>query len=317
MTADAAARTLHQSIRAFAARHHEWLQIWPGHGAGSACGKGISAVPHTTLGYEQRFSWAFRSMPADEFVMRVLAGQPDPPTYFAVMKRMNRDGPVQLGGFRLPPRMGDAHLPSVLSRDAIVIDTRPAAEYARGFVPGTLNLPVNSGFVTWAGWLVPYDAELYLLTSDAEETSLRQVVRALALIGHDRVAGYFAGSALSSVGRSLALIDHINPTELQARRPGDDPVVIDVRSESEWLQGHLPGALHLPLGHLAARAHELPRDRPLVTQCAAGARSAIAASVLRRKGFTDVSDLTGGYDAWVQAGLPTERPPEAHENSPT
>lgn len=307
LTADAAARTLHRSLSAFAARHHDWLQIWPGHGAGSSCGKGMSAVPHSTLGYERRFNWALQTMHEAEFTARVLAGQPDPPTYFATMKRMNRDGPPHLEGFRLPPRVDDADLESLLQRGALVIDTRAAAEYARGFRPGTLNLPLNSSFVTWAGWLVPHDVDVYLLASDENQSSLREGVRALALIGLDRVAGYFGGPALiPRATQPLAQIAQLTPTELEHRRHTNGPVVIDVRSESEWLEGHLPEAVHIPLGHLAERVTELPRGRPLVTQCAAGTRSAIAASVLAREGFTDVSNLAGGYHAWVEAGLPTQ-----------
>jgi hydroxyacylglutathione hydrolase len=305
-TMEASARTLYRSLCAFN-RHEEWLQIWPGHGAGSSCGKGISAVPHSTLGYERRFNWAFKAANEDTFVAQVLEGQPDPPTYFATMKRMNKAGPRILGAWPTPPRHPDAALPDVVGRGDLVIDMRPAAEYAAGFLPGTLNLPLTSSFVTWAGWLVPYDRDFHVLLGEHADSRLPEIVRALALIGLDRLAGYFAPSALSAVGSRLETIPQVRPADLAAMRGDRTPVVVDVRHDNEWTAGHLPAAVHLPLGHLEARLRELPREHPLVTQCQSGARSAIAASLLRRAGFSDVRNLAGGYEAWTAAGLPTCR----------
>jgi hydroxyacylglutathione hydrolase len=305
-TMEQSARTLYRSLQAFN-RYEEWLQIWPGHGAGSSCGKGISAVPHSTLGYERRFNWAFRMPSEDAFVANVLAGQPDPPTYFATMKRMNQEGPRLLGGFATPPRLHDADLADTVTSGGLVIDTRPAHDYASGFLAGTLNLPLTSSFVTWAGWLVPYTQDFYLLLGENAESRLPEIVRALALIGLDRIAGYFAPTALAHAPSPLAQIREIEPTALAAMRGSETPVVIDVRHDGEWNSGHLPAAIHLPLGHLAEHLAELPKDQPLVTQCQSGNRSAIAASVLHRHGFSDVSNLVGGYAAWEHAGLPVTR----------
>ena len=303
-TMEAGARTLYRSLHAFN-RHEEWLQIWPGHGAGSSCGKGISAVPHSTLGYERRFNWAFKAASEADFVTRVLEGQPDPPTYFAAMKRMNKAGPRILGAWPTPPRHPDATLRPAIARGDLVIDMRPASEYAAGFVPGTLNLPLTSSFVTWAGWLVPYDRDFHVLLGQHADSRLPEIVRALSLIGLDRFAGWFAASALSSVASSLDVIPQVTANELAATRGDRTPVVVDVRHDGEWTAGHLPAAIHIPLGHLEARLDTLPREYPLVTQCRSGGRSAIAASVLRRAGFTDVRNLVGGYEAWTAAGLPT------------
>jgi hydroxyacylglutathione hydrolase len=303
-TMEAGARTLYRSLQAFNG-HEDWLQIWPGHGAGSSCGKGISAVPHSTLGYERRFNWAFKVQTEQEFVDYVLDGQPDPPKYFAAMKTQNRDGPRILGQFSMPPRMDDSELSAVIGRRALVIDTRSAAEYAGGFVPGTINLPLNNSFVTWAGWLVPFDADVYLIIDTGAETRLVETVRALALIGLDRIAGYFAESAVTRVNHQLSRIPQLAPGELASMRGDRVPVVIDVRSDIEWKAGHLPAAIHIPLGRLIERLAELPKDQPLVTQCRAGGRSSIAASVLARAGMQNVSNLAGGYNAWVDARLPT------------
>ena len=305
-TMEQGARTLYRSLQSFN-RYEEWLQIWPGHGAGSACGKGISAVPYSTLGYERRFNWAFKAATEEAFVRGVLEGQPDPPKYFATMKRLNKAGPPLLGGFTTPPRLDDSMLARALDRGGVVIDARPAAEYAGAFVPGTLNLPLTSSFVTWAGWLIPYSEDIYLVLGDDANIRLPEIVRGLALIGLDRIAGYFSPSALSRAGRALSCIPQIDARDLAARSKNGRPVVIDVRYDGEWSAGHLPDAIHIPLGRLSDRLSEVPRDRPLVTHCRAGSRSAIAASLLRRAGFEDVSNLSGGYDAWSSAGLPTVR----------
>ncbi|HET8762592.1 MAG TPA: MBL fold metallo-hydrolase, partial [Gemmatimonadales bacterium] len=141
-TMDASARQLFRSLRRFA-EQPDYLQLWPGHGAGSACGKALGAVPQTTLGYERVVNWAFGITDEDEFVRAVLAGQPEPPAYFAEMKRVNRDGPAILGAWPDPPTLDPASLRDVLASGGLVVDLRPAAAFAAGHVPGTLNIPLN------------------------------------------------------------------------------------------------------------------------------------------------------------------------------
>jgi hydroxyacylglutathione hydrolase len=298
-TMEAGARVLFESLQNFA-KHEDWLQIWPGHGAGSACGKGISAIPSSTLGYEKRFNWAFNQKTEKDFVDAVLSGQPEPPKYFAKMKRINKEGPAILGGFQVPPKLDAAKLADVIARKALVIDTRPASEYAAGHIPGTINIPFNSSFVTWAGWLVQSD-EFYLLVDSATASSqLHELARSLALIGIDRISGYFDASA--AIGR--ATIAQITPKELAPKLK--TVTVVDVRSGNEWSEGHLPGAVHIPLGYLLDRLGDIPSDRPVVVQCQSGGRSSIAASILERAGFRDVTNLSGGLGAWAASGLPLE-----------
>lgn len=296
-TMEAGARVLFESLQKFA-KQEDWLQIWPGHGAGSSCGKGISAIPSSTLGYEKRFNWAFNKKTETEFVSAVLSGQPEPPKYFARMKRVNKEGPSILGGFHVPAKMDAAKLPDLIARKALVIDTRPAADYAAGHVPGTINIPFNSSFVTWAGWLVQAD-EFYLIADAATAAArLGELSRSLALIGVDRISGYFDAAAVS--GR--ATIRQISVKELAPAV--NNVTVLDVRSANEWNEGHLPGATHIPLGYLSDRISEIPADKPVVVQCQSGGRSAIAASILERAGIRDVANLTGGISAWIASGLP-------------
>ena len=297
-TMEAGARQLFHSLERFRTLP-DFVQVWPGHGAGSACGKALGAIPTSTVGYEKRFNWGVATTDEATFVRMVLEGQPEPPLYFAEMKRINRDGPAILGGFPSPAAGDRDALERALASGTVVIDTRPAAVFGAGHVPGTLNIPLNKSFSTWAGWLVSYDVDIHLIADD--ERTVAMAVRELAMIGLDRVTGWYATAVVTAwrdAGRHLGTIATLEPAALAPRLAAGDVTLVDVRNRSEWEAGHLPHAHHIPLGHLAARLAEIPRDRPIVVQCQSGARSAIAASHLQRLGVVDVHDLIGGFQRW-------------------
>jgi hydroxyacylglutathione hydrolase len=304
------ARILFDSIQNFKTLP-DYVQIWPGHGAGSACGKSLGAVPQSTVGYEKLFNWAFQVGDADTFVEMVLAGQPEPPTYFAAMKRINKEGPRILHGLPRPERLPLARLRAKLTEGALVVDTRHAADYAQGHIPGTINIPLNRSFTTWAGWLIPYTKPFYVLIDEASaEGVLDELMHDLASIGLDGVAGYFGSEVVAgwaANGAPLGTVDQITARELAGRRRRGEVAVIDVRGEAEWEAGHLPGVPNIPVGMLADRLDELPRGKPIVLQCQSGARSSIAASVLKARGIPQVMSLTGGFAEWEAAGLPVQR----------
>jgi len=315
-TMEASARTLYQSLQRFKA-FPDYLQVWPGHGAGSACGKGLSAVPQSTVGYERRFNWALAVDGENEFVRQVLSGQPEPPAYFAEMKRINRDGPRVLNGFATPQWLPEVRLRDVLARKAFVIDARPATDFAAGHVPGTINIPLNRSFTTWAGWLTPFDEDFYLIVDDSGSDrgahNVNEAARDLAMIGLDRFAGYFGVHAVKEWGRGspLVTVPQLTTAELAKRQAAGDVFVIDVRGRAEWEAGHLPGVVNIPVGYLVTRLAEVPRDRPVVVQCQAGSRSAIAASVLQANGIANVLNLSKGYQGWAASGLAVEYPDPA------
>jgi len=306
-TADAGARQLFRSLAWFKTLP-DHLQIWPGHGAGSACGKGMSAVPQSTVGYERRFNWAFQVDNEDEFVGMVLEGQPEPPRYFARMKRINRDGPVVLGSLQVPEQVADQRLAAVMANGAVVVDTRPSVDFGAGHVPGSLNIPWNNSFVTWAGALLPDDADFYLLLGPGAEHRLTRITRGLATIGLDRVKGWFSETAVDRWSREqgpLGRVEQLSPSDLARRRTGF--LVLDVRGRTEWDAGHLAGALHIPLAELPDRVRDVSDDRPVAVHCQGGSRSAIAASLLLARGHRAVANVPGGISAWEQEGLPVER----------
>lgn len=315
-TMEAGARDLFRSLKRFRAALPEWIQIWPGHGAGSACGKGIGSVPQSTLGYEARFNWALAIDDEDEFVRAVLAGQPEPPRYFAEMKRINRDGPAVLGEATAPAPLPAQRVRSLLRAGEPVVDIRSAEAFAAGHIPGTINIPLNRSFTTWAGWLIPYDRRFYLVADGPEVT---EAVRDLAMIGLDRVGGVAGPEVLAwwrSAEEPLAGIERLAAKDVrEALR--QDGAVLDIRGVAEHEAGRIPGAVNIPLGYLRERLHELPAERPLYVHCESGSRSPVAASVLRAEGVEGVVDFTDGIRGWIEAGAPVESGPGTGEADPS
>ncbi len=316
-TMEASARTLYQSLQRFRAQP-DHLQLWPGHGAGSACGRSLGAVPTSTLGYERQVNWAFADMTEEQFVERVLTGQPEPPRYFAMMKRINREGPSRQYEHPAPHRLDAPHVLQVVgARDTVVVDLRPAVQVAHAYVPGTINIPMSRAFPTWAGALLPYDRTVYLIAADEDGTSAREAVHDLSRIGIDRVGGWFPPSAVEEwanwSGRSTETIQQVDPDAVARDLEVGRRVVVDVRGREEWSATHIPGATNIPLAELDAHLGELAPDDQVVVHCQSGLRSAIAASLLKSHGV-DAVNLAGGMAEWERRGLPVERadaPPSA------
>ena len=303
-TMEQGARALFASLSAFR-QLPDFVQVWPAHGAGSACGKALGAVPQSTVGYEKRFNWALRSVDQDQFVSAVLEGQPAPPRYFAQMKRINRDGPATrpAGGVR---RMQPGALPGWLAQGLPVVDVRPADEYAAQHLPGTLNIPWSADFLTWAGWLVPYDRPIGLIVA---HNRLLPVRKELQLIGLDTVGGYWTPQMLEEAAAHSGL-----NTRYERRAAAELPgivahhglLLLDVRAPDEYAAGHIAGSHNIPLYELEQRIDEVPRSRPLLVYCAGGARSPIAASLLRAHGRQRLVEIRDGFDAWRAHGGPVQ-----------
>ncbi len=297
-TAESSARDLFASLQRFRELPAD-LQIWPGHGAGSACGKALGAMPSTTLGYELATNWALKVSDEATFVREVLKGQPEPPRYFAIMKRVNRVGADRESTVARPPRMPDAALGPLLDANATIVDLRRADAFAAAHVPGTINIPLTRSFPTWAGSVLAYDADVYLIGDDERATI--EATHDLSLIGLDRVAGRWTRQVIDrwrEAGGAIGTVAQVDARTLADAQRTGTVAVLDVRDESEWDEGHLAEAIHLPLATLASRLGDIPRGRPIVVHCQAGSRSAIAASLLTASGIPDVRNLTGGIAAW-------------------
>ncbi|AHG90558.1 beta-lactamase domain protein [Gemmatirosa kalamazoonensis] len=310
-TMESGARTLFRSLQRFA-EFPDYLQIWPGHGAGSPCGKSLGAVPQSTLGYERIANWALQIDDEDAFVRAVLDGQPEAPPYFGLMKRINRDGPATLGD-RAAPRQVPAETLVHALREGLVIDARSTERFAAGHVPRTVNVPFGAKFATWVASLLPFDRPVFVVAESGSDDRVAEAARALALVGVDDFGGWFDARVLDVWAARHGPLEKTPQTtvsELRARLERGEVAVVDVRNESEWEAGHLPGVTHVPLARLAEeveRVRALAHDRPIVVHCQGGSRSAIAASVLQANGMSQVANLAGGYAAWQKAGLPVER----------
>ncbi len=309
-TMEAGARTLFHSLQRFRALP-DHLQVWPGHGAGSACGKALGAVPSSTVGYEKLSNWGVAERDEAAFVTAVLEGQPEPPRYFASMKRINRDGPPVLGQAPVAPAMSAADVLAGLdNRTRWIIDLRPAGHFADGHLDGSVSVPYTKSFSTWVGSIIPVTDEIVLLSDnalDAEPAAVRWAVRDLSRIGFDRIIGSAdAGEALSAwraAGHDLPSIRQTVVDDARSAVADGSGVIVDVRGQTEWNAGHVRGAIHIPLGDLRQRVDELPAA-PLYVHCQSGVRSAIATSVLHRLGREDAVNVRGGFAAWQAAGLP-------------
>ncbi|MBI1878181.1 MAG: MBL fold metallo-hydrolase [Chloroflexi bacterium] len=305
-TAETGARQMFHSLQRFK-QLPDFLQIWPAHGAGSACGRALGAVPSSTVGYEKLFNAALSFTDEATFARALLEGQPEPPRYFAQMKQINKAGPPVLRGLPVPEQLPFDRLAALLAQGATVVDTRRAAAFAAAHIPGTINIPHNNDFTTWAGWLLDYEQPFYLMAGSA---AVRNIVRDLIYIGLDHVAGYCDISELEgwlATGHPQQSYEVITPAQIAPQVAAGEVTVIDVRHPHEWEAGHIPGACHMGLGYLAERVKEIPTGKLVLVQCQAGARSAIGASILQAKGIPNVINLRGGLNDWAAAGLPITR----------
>ena len=315
-TMEAGAKTLFQSLQRFRALP-DYLQVWPGHGAGSACGKALGAVPSSTVGYEKLTNWGVATRDEAAFVTAVLEGQPEPPRYFAAMKRINRDGPPVLGQppVAMPMAVADV-LAGLHERARWILDLRPATQFADGHLPGSLSLPFSKSFSTWVGSIIPVADEVVLLSAggpDVDGHALQWAVRDLSRIGFDRIIGSADADAVLAAwradGHEAAVLPHVTVENAWSLAEEGAATIVDVRGRAEWSGGHVSGAMHVPLGDLQQRFLEFPAT-PLLIQCHSGARSAIATSLLHRLGRVDATNVVGGFAAWRASRLPLVGPDE-------
>ncbi len=297
------ARTLHKSVLAFL-ELDDYIQIWPGHGAGSACGKALGAVPESTVGYERRFNGAIQAAMRgeDEFVASILDGQPEPPMYFARMKRDNRMGPPLLGSLPRPQLLSADELANVVRMgDAVILDTRiDRAAFMAGHLPGSLHTPLNKAFNTVAGSYVEENTPIYLIVDmEHVETAVRDLIR----IGLDDIVGYATPDTLEHYrekGELIATIPHMKLHDIPELAARSDVKFLDVRNLDEYRSSHVAGAENIAHTRLLVRRDEVRKDGQVAVYCRTGARAAYAAALLQRLGH-NVIHIEGDYEAWIAA----------------
>jgi len=296
-TMEIGAKTLYRSISDFKKGVPDHLILWPGHGAGSACGKNLGGVPVSSMGYEKLVNWGVKASSEASFVEEVLAGQPDPPAYFKQMKIINKQGPTIIGKITPPERVTVGQLQEILhSTETVVLDTRSTALYSKGFIAGTIHVPLGKNFITWCGSVLPYEKDIIVIAQNAEQAL--EIKKQLVLIGLDSVTGWFLSEELGGVAEPTVL-NQISHQDFSGGLSTGNFQVIDVRNLSEFESGHIEGAINIPLGRLSERLGEIPGGKDTVVHCAGGTRSVIAISLLKSKGIERLYNLPQGYDGYT------------------
>jgi hydroxyacylglutathione hydrolase len=296
-TKEVGAHQMFHSLKKFKALP-DHIQVWPAHGAGSACGKALGAVPSSTVGYEKLANWALQIDDEDRFVETLLAGQPEPPKYFAMMKKLNKTTRPLLTTIPSPKKLHKNEILEAISSGVKIIDTRNKLSFSGGHIPGSINIQDNSAFSTWAGWILNYEDPFILIAS---ESRIESLTKALIRIGLDNIRGYLANiEELNDAGMELETLRQFTCNDLAQNM--ESCFVLDVRNESEREVARLKSSHHIFAGYIADHVDSLPDDKTIVVHCAGGDRSAIAASLLMSMGFENVANLTGGINAWIQSG---------------
>ncbi len=291
--ADELARSAYDTLRDRVLTLADYVAVFPTHGGGSSCSAEVAGSRWTTLGFERRHNHVARSATGGfaEFRTTIAQGLPVAPAYYPHVRALNaRGAPI---ASRAPLRfLRD------LAADVSRIDPRPPHVFGAGHRPGTLNVVGNDSFAVRVGATVAFGSPIVILTTDPEQAE--RLRTQLALIGYDDVRGY--ASPDPAPGEETLRIEQLDP-RAAAARSAEGALLVDVRERSEWDAGHVPGAVHIPYENVRERAHELPLDRRIVTYCASGIRSSLAASILQ-SGGRDVANVRGGFTAWRNAELP-------------
>jgi hydroxyacylglutathione hydrolase len=303
-TMDAGALEMYKSIKKFSDLP-DYIQVWPGHGAGSACGKALGAVPSTTVGYEKVRNWAFRFANDEKgFVNFLLEDQPEPPKYFAMMKKLNKvDRPLLTSVPKLK-QLSNAELTDAMSKGVKLIDARGKNEFAQGFIPGSINIQGNNSFATWAGWYLNYDEQFILL---ADESQLDDLTRKLMRIGLDNIMGYVASTdAYVQAGGKLETVKIVDTDTFKKVLEEPNVQVVDLRGAAEFKSGHIKNADHVFVGTLLKNLDKVSKDKKVVIHCQGGDRATIGYSLLAREGYNNVLNYSASMNEWVAQGNAVE-----------
>lgn len=297
---------LYSSVFDILPHYPDSVQLYPAHVSGSMCGKAIGADKSTTLGNERRFNPSLQEMAEDAWCNQLMNLMPSAPPYFKVMKQVNVMGPELI---KNPVDRLKAYTVEELAHidpsKVIILDTRSKEAFSVSHITGSYNVPFGPNLPTYAGCVLPYDKAIVLVCE--ENSSIPKVVSLLLSVGYDNVKGFLDGgiSKWEEAGKSVSYIETVNPQELLKRLKGNNPpLVVDVRSIGEWTSGHINGAIHMPITAILDHLAEIPNDRPLATVCKSGYRASVVASILKNRGFGDVSSVTGGMEAWEKENLP-------------
>lgn len=288
---DEGAKQLFDSLKKFK-ELPDYLQVWPGHGAGSACGKALGSVASTTVGYEKIRNWALQFGDDFEgFKKELLKDQPEAPHYFSMMKKLNK---VDRDLLTEVPEHPSISVEEIASGD-FVVDTRHKNRFAEGHLPNSINIQNNKSFANWMGWMANYKQPIAIV-ADAEEKEL--ITRKLMRIGMDNIKGFITEIHEETLCRTNV----VGLEEVEEMLADSNVTILDVRNAKEYSEGHIADAKHYFVGKMAKQLPNLPKENSVVVLCQAGDRSTIAASYLEANGFKNVYNYSGSMKDWLEHG---------------
>ena len=296
-TQNKGAEQMYESINLFA-NLPEFIQVWPGHGAGSACGKALGAVPSTTVGYEKKRNWAFSyGTNKTGFIDFLLTDQPEPPKYFAKMKELNKVDRPLLTEVPTIKELSKSDLNAATAKGIKLIDTRNKQDFEKGFIEGSINIQGNNSFATWMGWFVSYNEQFILV---ANPSDMDDLTRKLMRIGLDNIYGFVDAAKINELSDAPLLTSNmVTISDVKANTTAE---VIDLRGVAEYNSGHIAGATNVFVGTLLQNLAKVPKDKPVIIHCQGGDRAAIGYSLLVKEGYTNVSNYSPGMNEWIKEG---------------
>ncbi|MCF3110785.1 MBL fold metallo-hydrolase [Niabella sp. CC-SYL272] len=303
LTKEKLAGLLYDSLRNKIMPLPDELIVYPAHGAGSACGKNMSRETSDTLGHQKKVNYALNAeLTREQFITAVTDGLTEPPQYFPKNVMMNIEGydsineVLERGNRELDP---DAFEEAANHTGAIMLDTRAPGDFAKAFIPNSINIGIDGSFAVWVGTLIPDLKQEILIVAD--EGREEEVVTRLARVGYDYAIGYLKGGieAWKKAGKETDHIESIDPEALAAV---PQPHILDVRKESEYQAEHIEGAENMPLDYINNHIADIDRSKPVYVHCAGGYRSMIFSSILKARGFDHVIDIQGGFKAIKDSG---------------
>lgn len=276
-----------------------YIQIWPSHGAGSSCGKAIGAVPMTTLGYEKIRNWAMQFGTDEEaFVKELLSNQPEPPRYYATMKKLNKEERKLLTEIPKAKNLSEEAYRKAKKSGLQLIDARKWEDYAKGHLKNAWNITNDNSFSTEMGWFMQYDKSFVMIASKRE---MEEITRKLMRIGMDNMHGFITPAQLKKWEKSnLVEADIIDKKALKQQINSTDIQLIDVRSEREYKEGHIGNAKNVFFGTIDENMDSIPKNKQAIVYCQTGGRAAVAYSVLESKGLKNISIYPGGWEEWSE-----------------
>jgi len=312
---EGAAATLYESLRTRVLTLPDSVEVYPAHGAGSSCGRAMSSKPGSTIGFERRFNPALQAKTADDFVRALMTGLPPKPPGFDRIIAKNRSQALPSSGD--PEPLSAAQVREAMVKGAVVLDARSPAEYGEGHIPGAVNVWIESNpFAARVAMMTPPDSRFVLVATGPSD--LTRAVQGLGRAGMDDIEGYLQRGMTDwkSEGLPEARVPQITVHDLATMREEQpDLVVVDVREPSEWDDGHIAGAINVPMGQAIERMNEIPADRPKAVLCAGGLRSSSVISALLRSGMPGWYNVAGGMREWMKAGYPTVKSGESQSRA--